>query len=152
MSFVKLSKKELVRTGIEDFGVELNKAADKKSIIAELEGHGVTWDMYLKENPDQAEKYTVPDNVIRHTATTDEYLPDVHYPEPHALVNAEKAKEENLVLVYMTRENPLYEVRGYRFTKNNPYQLVREEDADHILLAEDGFRQATPREVKEFYS
>src|SRR5574338_1345323 len=152
MSLIKLSKKELIRTAIEDFGVEVNKASDKKSIVKELEANGVTWEMYLQENPDEAEKYEVPDNVIRHTPVTDEYLPDVHYPEPKALTGADTVAEENLVLVFMTRENPLYEVRGYRFTRDNPYQLVREEDADYILLSEDGFGQATPREVKQFYS
>jgi hypothetical protein len=53
-------------------------------------------------------------------------------------------------LIKMDRENPLYEIRGYRFTKEHPYQLVRPEHAETILR-EPGFRVAYPSEAQEFY-
>ena len=151
MSLTKLTKKELVRTAQEDFGVEVDKTRDKAGIIEQLVENGVTWDMYLEENPDERAKYEqpVPDNVIRHAVSEEEVLPDVYYPERKLPSLAEV--EESLVLIRMVRANPLYEIRGYRFTKDNPFVLVKEEDADHILLEEDGFRQATPRELKEYY-
>ena len=150
MSFTKLTKKELVRTAEEDFGVAVDKTRDKAGIIEQLGENGVTWDLYLEENPEERAKHEqpVPDNVIRHAVSSDEALPDVHYPTRKV---PEPVENDSLVLIKMVRVNPLYEVRGYRFTANNPFVLVREEDADHILLEEDGFRQATPRELKEYY-
>lgn len=151
MSFSKLTKKELVRTATEDFGVEVDKTRDKPGIARQLEENGVTWEMYLEENPDKAEQFAVkvPDNVVRHATAETPELYDVNYPERKKPALEEA---ENLVLVRMTRANPYYEVRGYAFSKDNPFVLVKEEDADYILLEEDGFRQATPKEVKEYYS
>lgn len=151
MSFTKLTKKELVRTAEEDFGVDVDKSRDKPGIMAQLEEHGVTWEMYLEENPDKRELYEpkVPDNVIR-VAHEQDPVYDVAYPDAKPVMPP--APEENLVLVKMTRVNPLYEVGPYRFTQEHPYVLVKEDDADYILMEEDGFRQATPRELRQYYS
>jgi hypothetical protein len=55
-------------------------------------------------------------------------------------------------LIRMYRDNHSYEIRGYRFTKKNPYALVTAEDAEAITEADpDGFRYATPKEAIEFY-
>lgn len=150
MSFSKLTKKELVRTAVDDFGIDVDKTRDKSGIVEQLVENGVTWEMYLEENPDKREEFgKVPDNVIRRSeATVDESF-DVAYPERSKPTPEET---ENLILVRMVRPNPYYEVRGYAFSQANPFVLVKEDDVDHILLQEDGFRQATPREVKEYYS
>lgn len=55
------------------------------------------------------------------------------------------------VLLKMDRENPSYDIRGYRFTQQNPFVVVAEVDADYILTHEDGFKVASPGEAKEFY-
>lgn len=151
MSFTKLTKKELVRTAVDDFGIDVDKGRDKSGIIAQIEEDGVSWEDYLRENPDKAALYEpkVPDNVVRHADAQTPQVYDVNYP-----VRSPQPVEvdEKLVLVKMTRVNPLYEVKGYRFTSAHPYQLVNEDDADYILLEEDGFRQATPKELREYYS
>lgn len=54
-------------------------------------------------------------------------------------------------LIKMDRKNPLFEVRGHRFTQSHPYALMNAEDADYVLTHEDGFRQATPSELREYY-
>jgi len=61
-------------------------------------------------------------------------------------------EEENLVLVRMTRSNYTYEVRGYKFTREHPFGLVTEEDADYLVEVEGGFQMATPSEARSFYN
>jgi hypothetical protein len=52
----------------------------------------------------------------------------------------------------MSRQNPTYEIRGYRFTRQHPFVPVTEDDANWILENVEGFSIASPREAKEFYS
>lgn len=58
-------------------------------------------------------------------------------------------------LVKMVRENPLFEenIGGhtYRFTTAHPYVLMPARHAEQ-MLGIDGFRQAKPSEVSEYYS
>lgn len=61
------------------------------------------------------------------------------------------ATSRDMFLIKMIRENPLYEVRGHKFTSTHPYALVSPDDYEYILNHEDGFRQATPSELQEFY-
>jgi hypothetical protein len=62
----------------------------------------------------------------------------------------------NTLLVKMDRKNRRYDTsangRMYTFTFDNPYALMPEEDAEIICDREEGFRIASPREAKEFYS
>lgn len=150
MSFEKLKKSELVRTATEDFGMDVDKSHTKKQLIAELDDFGVTWEMYLDENPEAAEAFKeVPSDVItvQHVPAEEFYdVATVKRQPPTAEAMGER------ILVKMTRRNPYYQVRQYEFTQDNPYALVKLEDADFILLEEEGFRQATPREVQEYYS
>ncbi len=57
----------------------------------------------------------------------------------------------DVILMKMERENPSYEIRGYKFTRDNPFSLVSSTDVDFILSHADGFKIASPREAKEFY-
>lgn len=57
----------------------------------------------------------------------------------------------DVVLLKMERDNPRYDIRGYSFTQQNPFALVKDRDADFILSHNDGFKVASPREAKEFY-
>jgi len=74
--------------------------------------------------------------------------------QPAAVEEAEveEQEEDNLVLIRMTRHNYSYEVRGYKFTREHPFGLVTEEDADYLVEVEGGFQMATPSEARSFYN
>lgn len=71
---------------------------------------------------------------------------------------AEKPKEEathdGQVLIKMTHPFRRFDINGYRFTRDNPYVLMSEEDANHLFRVhrDNHFRPATPQEVEDFYS
>lgn len=129
MSFVTLKKAELEEVA-EEFGVEIDKGATKPQIIAALNTDGVTWDMYEESKPDE------------------EYEP----PSDAAPAAVQPKKNLPTVLLKMQRSNGTYEIRGYRFTKDNPFLPVDEDSANFILENIPGFIIASPRQAKEFYS
>ena len=59
--------------------------------------------------------------------------------------------EEKKVLMFMTGRWHSYEIRGYRFTPQRPFGLVKVTD-EEALVNTGGFRRATERELQEFYS
>lgn len=70
---------------------------------------------------------------------------------------APKAEPKTVVpdtntLLKMTRNNPVYEVRGYRFTRAMPYVFVKNEDVDFLIEVEGGFTVAKPSEVESFFN
>lgn len=119
--------KELREVG-EYFGVELEGLKTKNEVISVLTEEGISYEMYSKFLG--AEKAEV----------------DVPAPK----VN--KKPGDNAVLVRMDRENPAYEINGYKFTREHPYVAMSQEDADFIFDTQIGFRMATPREVQEYYN
>lgn len=132
MSFNKMKKEELLKVAAE-FAVEVDPTAVKDVIIAELAESGVTFEDAVKfeaVEPEVAE--TIKEEV--------------------AVEQAEAKAAEPQEVIKMERENGTYEIRGYRFTKDAPYALVSESDAEWITDNVDGFRYAKPREVAEFYS
>ena len=134
MSFETV-KKDILIQAAEEFGVDITKATTRPLIIAALTEDGVTWEMYKSAFVDIDD------------------IPSVLEDEP----TKEKpvsvpAVPQNTVLLKMTRENGTYEVRGYRFTKANPFLPVTEEAANYILENEHGFRIASPRDAQQFYS
>jgi len=140
MSFQKLDKKELLRTAEDDFAVEVDRSWPKTKIIDALNTSGVSFVMYLEQNPDQAVLLSeVPVNV--------QSAPVVVVAAPPVVV-----EEEQKILIKMLRENPLYQIGKYRWTKTHPYVLVGVKDAEHVLINEEGFRQATPGELQEYYA
>lgn len=127
MSFATMKIKELREVG-EYFGVELEGLKTKNEVISVLTEEGISYEMYSKFLG--AEKAEV----------------DVPAPK----VN--KKPGDNAVLVRMDRENPAYEINGYKFTREHPYVAMSQEDADFIFDTQIGFRMATPREVQEYYN
>lgn len=119
--------KELREVG-DYFGVELEGLKTKNEVISVLAEEGISYEMYSKFLG--AEKAEV----------------DVPAPK----VN--KKAGDNAVLVRMDRENPAYEINGYKFTREHPYVAMSQEDADFIFDTQIGFRMATPREVQEYYN
>jgi hypothetical protein len=55
-------------------------------------------------------------------------------------------------LVKMTRANASFEIRGYKFTREHPFAIVGGGNLDYLLEQVDGFRLATPAEVKSYYN
>jgi hypothetical protein len=52
----------------------------------------------------------------------------------------------------MERGNPYFQVNGHTFTSANPFLALTEDEAQEIFDSEEGFRLATPQELKSFYS
>lgn len=130
MSFDTLKISELKKIA-EDFGVEITDLKNKKDIIAALAEEGVSWNVYQK---------TVQD--IEDSTEEIEVLPKF---------DPKKDQPEDSVLVRMTRANFRYDIMGYTFTKEHPFVVMSEDDAQAIFDKEDGFRLATPKEAQEFY-
>lgn len=62
-----------------------------------------------------------------------------------------KDTSEEKVLVRMERGSASWTTHdGVKFTKQHPYQLVTEGEAD-LLMMEGGFRKAHPDELKQWY-
>lgn len=79
-----------------------------------------------------------------------EELPETPPEEPEETQAAVKSGEK--ILVRMRRENPSYEIYGYKFTKEHPFVAMSVEDAQLIFDTEDGFTPATPREAENYYN
>lgn len=136
--FEELTVPEL-KAVAEQFAVDLDGITKKADIVAEIKTLGVTWQMYA-DTLEPVEE----DEPVELTAL------DV---APLAEDAAEPVEEEDeeLIVVKMVRANFTYEIRGYRFTRQHPYALVKEEDADYLVEVDGGFRMASPREIREFY-
>lgn len=151
--FKDLGVKELRRSAIADFAVEIDEKATAEEVIAALAESGVEWEDYVAQHPEVRpveEAAPVVNNIITSA--------DVAPAREETLV----AKEDVVVqkplevgqqpfLIKMERDNPMFQTRGYTFTTDHPYQLVKPEDAEYILSKEDGFRQAYPSELADYY-
>lgn len=159
MSFEKMERDDLYRLATENFGVEVSETADEQAIIVALNDNGVTWEMAKTYDASAAaiaeKEEESKGNVVTSAAAQ---VKDV--PEPKKAGRPRKAvveilepevPAEDVILIKMDRENPRYDIRGYKFTREAPFALVKESDADFILTHEEGFKQATPKEAKEFY-
>lgn len=132
MSFETLKVSELKKIA-EDFAVGIDKTSGKKDIIAALSEEGVTWAIYKKTQGIEEEEKEMNSTVTKKTET-------------------KAVKQEDLVLVKMTRPNFSYEIMGHRFTKEHPFVAMDKETAQAIFDKEEGFVVATPNEVQEFYN
>lgn len=133
-SFKELTVPEL-KAVAEQFAVDLDGKTKKADIIAEIQEMGVTWEMYaatLEPEEEEAEE-------------------ELALFEAPLVEEEEVEDEDDYVVVKMIRTNFTYEIRGYKFTRQHPYALVKEEDADYLIEVDEGFRMASPRELKEFY-
>lgn len=161
MSFVKLKADELRLLAAEGFAVDVPEGATKPQILAALSENGITWDQAL-QSPFLPESYrpvveetvvpTAPPEVVTTSALKGETTvqPAVIIENTPPVVTASTTVPDT-VLIKMSRENPRYDIRGYKFTKDHPFALVRSDDAEYIVSEVEGFGYATPREAKEFY-
>lgn len=130
MSFETLKVSDLKKIA-EDFGVEVEGLKNKKDIVAALAEEGVSWNVYEK---------TIKD--IEDNTEEIELLPKF---------DPKKEQAKDSVLVRMTRANFRYDIMGHTFTREHPFAVMSEEDAQEIFDKENGFRLATPKEAQEFY-
>lgn len=130
------TKDELLELG-PDFAVDVKPSMSKAALVKAFEDDGVTVEVI---------------NSVRNQAddeegdTSEESVPEAEAP------GADDEDDADLVLVRMIRANNTYEIRGYRFTQEHPYVLVNERDADFLIERDGGFRVASPKEAREFYS
>lgn len=153
MSFASMKRDDLYELATENFAVDVAETATKPQIIAALAENGVSWEMaktYDKNAAavEEVEEPSAPVGVITAAQTKAEPAREVVEVE---VAPVEVPAQPEVVLIKMDRENPRYDIRGYRFTRDNPFALVKTEDADFILGHEDGFKMASPGEAKEFY-
>lgn len=69
-----------------------------------------------------------------------------------AATSSKTVVPDDRTLLKMTRNNPVYEVRGYRFTRAMPFVFVKTEDVDFLIEVEGGFTVAKPSEVESFFN
>jgi len=132
MSFDTLKVAELKQIA-EDFAVDVTDQKGKKDIIAALAEGGVTWAIYKKAKGIEEEE---------------EEMNAAELKKPEA----KQVKQEDLVLVKMTRANFRYDILGHTFTKEHPFVAMDKDTAQAIFDKEEGFVMATPKEVQEFYN
>jgi len=131
MSYNKMKVDEL-RELADAYAVDVDPSDNKTVIINKLIDSGVTFDYHQRQ--------------VQAAENSEKVQPAPVFDEPAEDDGSSK------ILLRMTRANGTFEVRGARFTQTNPYALVAERDADYIIESYEGFRIASPREVKEFYS
>jgi len=159
--FEDLPVAELRRSAVEDFAVPVEGDDNKKTVIAALAEAGVDWAAYVEQHPEvKPEEPAVKpaDNFIERETERDRGNV-ITSESMRAPVTAEPVVAAPVVasgsqpwLIKMTRENVRYDTKGYTFTQEHPYALVQPEDVEYLLEHEDGFRQAYPSELSEFYS
>lgn len=161
MSFTQMKRDALYALATDNFGVEVSQTANKQQIIAALAENGVTWEMARTYDPQAAavdeELQAEKERTVITTesmAVAKEVSPGQIEVQEVPVVVVEKPvapTQPQVVLLKMERENQRYDIRGYKFTRENPYVLVDADDADFIMSHEDGFKMASPREAKEYY-
>lgn len=103
------------------FEIEITEDDARKEIILKLQNSGKTYAMYK-----------------RFTEGGDETKPG-------------EIEFKSTLLLKMVRQNPSFEVLGYKFTKTHPFQVMPQEDAQKVMDLYEGFVIASPDEAKSFY-
>lgn len=132
MSFETFKVADL-RQLADDYAVDIDPKDSKATILAKLAENGVTWEYHQNNIGESVEVEPAPAEEV---ASFDSPV---------------ETDDEQDVLLRMTRANSTFQVRGATFTQKNPYAVVKESDADFIMDTYEGFRIASPKEVREFY-
>lgn len=133
-NFNELKKEQLLEAAAM-FGVEVRNTMNKEEIVARLNSDGVTFHAY--------------ESITR---TGEEEKPAVA-PRSTPVASIDTADTAGgKVLVKMERKNYSFEVRGHRFSRQNPFALVDEDDADYLVNSLGGFRPALKSEVQNYYA
>lgn len=144
MSFSNLNKEELLEVA-EYFVVDVEaedpeKGPTKKEIVAAL-GAGddpVTWEDYKEAK----------DNGAFAKEDDEESVAEVEKPKAKPV---EPVDTSNYLPIKFVGNNPTFEIVGYTFTKAHPYAVLPPEVAEYLITKVEGFRQALPSEIAEYY-
>lgn len=128
MSLQKLKVEELRAFADRFATTDVSSATTKNELINILQEEGLGFNEYKKfmNNDQEIEQGEVKEN------------------EPEFISGP--------VLLKMDRNNPTFEVLGYKFTTTHPYIAMSADNAQKIIDLYEGFRLASPREAKDYYS
>lgn len=151
-SFKDLERKELYRSAIEDFAVEVKERDSAEIIRAALFESGVEWKDYVAQHPEVApvvvetKRHPNQDNVVTSV--------DLKAPTQIQVLTAAPAvpQQEAMYLVKMSRANHYFEFGRYKFTNDHPFVVMDADSTNRILSQETGFAIATPLEASEYYA
>jgi hypothetical protein len=160
MSFRNLNKGELLKAA-QYFDVDVTENNTRQEIVAALEESEVSWSNYKKfvDNDDEGRWN---DNGGSQTSEDKTSVPNSNAYEttPAAKVDSEGPASQavhfdKMVLVKMERKNGTFEIMGRKFTRQQPFQVMSENEAQNIIDAAEsmggGFRIATPAEAKSYF-
>lgn len=169
MSFQSLKVDELKELaafyGVEPKVADPEHGATKKELLAALAEDEVSKEDYdtfveAKEAGDDKtaeqkaeEAAAEEENPHDEEAPAEESVTD-ETPADESVVDEADEEDEDTeeMLIRMIRKNGTYETHGLRFTKDHPFKSVPVDVAEDILENEEGFRQARPSEVKDYYN
>lgn len=163
MSFKNLNKQKLLKAA-EYFDVPVTEDDTKAEIIAALEENEVSWSNYKKfVEPHELEQDHQDDNGWNLSPVEDETSvsnSNAYETKTAAKVDsvgpAAQAVEFNkMVLLKMDRKNATFEILGRKFTREQPFQVMSENEAQDIINTAEtmggGFRIASPSEAKSYF-
>lgn len=122
MSLQQLKKEELQKLA-HKFEVQIDENTTKPELLTLLQEANITYSTYKKFFIDSEE-------VTEEESNSFDTKP---------------------CLLKMERQNGSFEAFGKRFTKEHPYVVMSEEDAQDIIDSFEGFRLASPGEAKAYY-
>lgn len=128
MSLQQLKKEELQKLA-HKFEVEIDESTTKPEIINLLQEAEVTYSTY--------KKFFVDGENAGQQDDEDGVNPLSFDAKP--------------CLLKMERLNTLYEAYGRTFTREHPYVVMSEDEAQNIIDNHEGFRLASPGEAKAYY-
>lgn len=158
-SFAELNKAELVAAA-ERYG-SLTEGTNEV-IRAGLLEDGITWEQYAKdfglvEEPEVNTQNVVKSEDVAPKNTGSSVGPHLNIESEVNNVTTVTTETNPLLpqgdmfLIKMVRDNPYFEYKHYKFTQENPYNVMNLSDAQSILTEEEGFSQATPLEAKSYF-
>lgn len=166
MSFAENFNKDELAKIADEFVLEVEDTDDEdelRAAVAEVRQEEIA--LSFPEFKDRLELETDEDDEEESALVTSDNTPKKgaakkaakKAPAKKAAAKTAEAKSKTVVpddrtLLKMTRNNPVYEVRGYRFTRQMPYVFVKNEDVDFLIEVEGGFTVAKPSEVESFFA
>lgn len=159
MSLEDLNATELKKI-VEEFVIDAEDDASEDELREAVQSSNVTDKEIVLSFPDLAEKLDEENDeedseVIASDSTPAKGRPAKKTAAKKAVAKKATAKTvvpDDRTLIKMTRNNPVYEVAGYRFERTHPFVLVKDEDVDFLIEVEGGFTVAKKSEVEAYYN
>jgi hypothetical protein len=168
MSFKKMKAEDLLFVATDDLALDLPEGATKPLVLAALAEKGITWEQAIELSPtveafneallakEEEERLAANEAAVITTTQVKETPSSVtttivEEVLPTAATVTASVIRPAKTLVKMVRENPTFQIRGYKFSQSHPYALVTQEDAEYLVENIEGFYYATPKEAAEFY-